>query len=55
LKRAPEKEMAEKWRQKNGKRERMVTVHYSGWLAYGTKFDSSVDRKEPYTFVRGLI
>jgi FKBP-type peptidyl-prolyl cis-trans isomerase len=33
-----------------------VTVHYSGWLLDGSKFDSSVDRGQPATFpLNGVI
>jgi peptidylprolyl isomerase len=31
-----------------------ITVQYTGWLADGTKFDSSIDRGQPATFVIGM-
>ncbi|MBX3277053.1 MAG: FKBP-type peptidyl-prolyl cis-trans isomerase [Acidobacteria bacterium] len=30
-----------------------IKVHYTGWLENGTKFDSSVDRGQPFTFQIG--
>ena len=31
-----------------------ITVHYTGCLTDGTKFDSSLDRKQPLTIVLGI-
>jgi len=35
-------------------KEKQITVHYSGFLLDGTRFDSSVERDEPFTFFAGV-
>lgn len=35
-------------------RGKQVKVHYTGTLENGTKFDSSVDRKKPFSFIIGI-
>ncbi len=31
-----------------------ISVHYTGWLEGGKKFDSSIDRGTPFSFVLGI-
>lgn len=34
-------------------RGQSVEVHYTGWLTNGKKFDSSLDRRQPFSFKLG--
>ncbi len=36
------------------KQGQTVVVHYTGWLTNGDKFDSSVDRGQPFEFQIGV-
>jgi putative hemolysin len=48
------KEILEEGTGKLADAENTVSVHYTGTLEDGTKFDSSLDRGEPFTFTIGV-
>jgi FKBP-type peptidyl-prolyl cis-trans isomerase len=35
------------------KKGQLAVVHYTGWLTDGSKFDSSKDRSDPFSFALG--
>jgi FK506-binding protein len=38
---------------KEAQKGKRITVHYTGRLEDGTKFDSSLDRRQPFTLILG--
>ena len=38
---------------KAAEKGKRITVHYTGYLTDGTKFDSSLDRAQPFTLIVG--
>jgi|TARA_B100001971_G_C18139654_1_gene509655 FKBP-type peptidyl-prolyl cis-trans isomerase len=50
----PDTEVSEEGTNKAAKNGDTVSVHYTGTLEDGTKFDSSLDRGTPFTFTLGI-